>query len=273
MFISFCFSPEDFDKKLSEANDVLKKIYSCNLRQIHPNTLSYIVKEGKSGITWEKFTDCAKIALKSQNITIETAISKPQTVELLKHCFDDLEHSCRNSKAKVTKVLRLSMRLIPKLLSEIPSLKILLLVRDPRAIMNSRLITDWFPICEKDWFTVFENAHSLCKKMEGDIYVLYRIKNLFPGRLLIHRLEDVVRDSPGLFTGIFNFMNLRKMETEMEKIKQKYVNKNYEGFIGKWKTMLKDKFKNLVDESCYKVLRYYEYVKAEDKLGREFDGN
>ena len=201
------------------------------------------------------------MALKPQNVTIQTAITKRQTTQLITHCFDDLENSCRNSKAKVTKVLRLSMRLIPKLLSEIPSLKILLLVRDPRAILNSRLITDWFPICEKDWFTVFENARSLCKKMEGDIYVLYRIKNLFPGRLLIHRLEDVVVDSSELFTGIFDFMNLKNMEKEMERIKQKYVNQNYEGFIGKWKTMLKEKFKNMVDETCYKVLRYYEYVK------------
>ena len=228
---------------------------------MQPNTLEYIVKEGKSGTTWAKFTDCANAALKAQNITLQTAMTKSHTFQLINHCFDKLESSCRNSKAKVTKVLRLSMRLIPKLLSQIPSLKILLLVRDPRGILNSRLITDWFPICEKDWFTVFENARSLCKKMQDDIYVLYRIKNLFPGRLLIHRLEDVVVDSPGLFTGIFNFMNLRNMDAEMESIKLKYVNQNYEGFIGKWKTMLKEKFKNMVDESCYKVLRYYEYVK------------
>lgn len=255
------FSTKDFNTKVIDAMNLLSNIYDCNLRAIHPPTLEYIVKENKSGSSWFEFSECANKAMEGRNLTIKSVVNNTETAHLFDKCFVKLEEACQNSRAKVTKVLRLSMRLIPKLLAELPSLKILLLVRDPRAIINSRLITDWFPICEKDWFGVFENTRSLCKKMQDDIYVIYRLKQEFPDRLLIHRLEDVVTDSPKMFSGIFDFMNVRGMEVEMQRIRTKYINQNYEGFIGKWKKMLKDQFVNMVNENCETVLRYYEYAK------------
>ena len=245
----------------------LHNIYDCNLRDIEPNTLEYIVQENKSGPAWSQFADCTNTSLRGLNLTIKSIVAKrnddihlPQ-VNIIDHCFETLENTCRKSKAKVTKVLRLSMKLIPKLLKQLPNLKILLLVRDPRAIINSRLITDWFPICEKDLFGVLENAESLCKKMDDDILVLSHLTKEYPDRLLVHRLEDAVKNSPKLFKGIFNFMNLGEMGVQMERIKRKYDNQNYKGFSEKWTKMLKDQFKTMVDDNCQNILQYYKYVR------------
>ena len=246
--------------------DLIYNIYDCNLREIQPNTLEYIVQENKSGPSWSEFTDCANAALRGLNLTIKSVVAKRNNdiqlseVQLIDHCFVKLENACRRSRAKVTKVLRLSMRLIPRLMSQLPRLKILLLVRDPRAIIYSRLKTDWFPVCEKDPYGVFENTRSLCKKMNDDILVLNHLKNKYPERLLIHRLEDVAVDSPEMFKGTLDFLNVKGVAIETQKIIKKYVNKLHEGFTVQWKKMMKDQFKKMVDENCQKVIQYYKYV-------------
>ena len=250
-------------------------IFDCRLRRIPVRTLEAIIKEKKSGPNWLAFIQCSDTALSGFNMTLRSLLEKRRTdnsgrniiriddlphVHMMDHCFQKLEEACRLAKARVTKVLRLSMTLIPRLLLQLPNLKILLLVRDPRAITNSRIITEWFPVNDTDPRGVLENVRSLCRKMEDDIQTLRQLVKQFSDRIVVYRLEDVVVDPPELFKDIFKFINLRKTGVETQMIQEKYINRSYVNFAEKWKNMLKSEFKDMVDTHCQNVLRYYEYV-------------
>ena len=190
----------------------------------------------KSGESWNNFTTCF-IKLVEPNVTDYFSYAKAaRTTEFDKHknihrlleqpgaqavifrkCLNKLVSHCRQAKLRVTKVLRLSLRFLPLLMNQIPDLKVLFVIRDPRGIINSRIKTAWYGLEENDPESVRDNIKSLCFKIQEDLKMIDDLKRNFPGRFLDLSLEDIVKQSMKSFQAILSFGNLEMTDTYLKK--------------------------------------------------------
>ena len=244
--------------------------------------------ENKSGKIWADFARCyVEVAENStvENIDeyLENAVRLEEfdkhknalrflrtpgsKADKLRTCLEKLEEQCRSSKIRVTKVLRLSARLIPRLLKEFPNLKILFVLRDPRGIMNSRIETSWFPVSVDKPKEVTDNIKSLCKKMETDVQMVQDLKRDFPDRIIDYRLEDIVKKPLEAFNAVFKLMNTTMTDNHKNKVKD--IFKAKPNFQTKWVVTLKRKYINLTEESCSNVFSYYRYFRMTNPSGVE----
>lgn len=185
--------------------------------------------------------------------------SPGRNADTLNSCIDQLETKCRISKIRVTKILRLSARLVPRLLNTFPNLKILFVLRDPRGIVNSRIETPWFPVSRDKPNEVRDNINSLCYKMVSDVKMVQSIKRNYPGRLIDFRLEDIVKNPSEIFDKIFDFMNATMTDSHKSNIKM--IFKEKPNFQRKWITSLRMEYISLIEDRCKELFSYYKYFR------------
>ena len=276
------------EDKIETSIRTLRNLYSCNLRGLDDRILRSIMFENKSGKTWTDFAKCyVEVAenktVENLNKYLENAVGKDEfdkhenvfrylntpgpKVDKFQACLDNLEAQCRASIIRVAKVLRISARLIPRLLNEFPNLKILFVLRDPRGIMNSRIETYWFPVSVDKPKEVTDNIKSLCNKMESDVQMVPDLKRDFPDRIIDYRLEDIVKKPLDAFNDIFDLMNTTMTDRHKNKIKD--IFKAKPNFQTKWVVKLKKDFIKLTEESCSNVFRYYRYFRMTIERGFE----
>ena len=99
-------------------------------------------------------------------------------------CFmPELYHkTCPLFPIRVVKTVRLRVKAAEKLLNDPElgqTLKIVILVRDPRGVMNSRATMDWckWPQCN--------DPRTVCQNLEEDVLAAYEIKKKFPGNIFV----------------------------------------------------------------------------------------
>ena len=232
----------------------------------------------KSGDSWNNFTTCY-IKLVQPNVTdfvryVETVWTKefekhknvlrllespgPQA-EIFRECLDKLVSHCQETKLRVTKVLRISLSFLPLLMREIPDLKVLFVIRDPRGIIYSRIRTDWYPIEDNDSEAVMNNIKSLCFKIQEDIKVIDKLKRDYPGRFLDYSLEDTVKEPIKRFRTIFRFSGLEMTDAYSKKIKEVFTEKPT--FLNRWTVTLNPKYINWTQEYCHQGLKKYGFEK------------
>ncbi|KAL5011643.1 hypothetical protein ScPMuIL_010194 [Solemya velum] len=120
----------------------MKKISACRLDEI--KHIDERLRSFKGGVSWEKYNQC-----KTAN---------GSAVE----CLPLLKKSCFGSRFRVFKVIRMSMDIVSSILDSVDTLKVIFLVRDPRATMLSRLEIDYMcPSMERC-------VPSFCRKLIED---------------------------------------------------------------------------------------------------------
>jgi hypothetical protein len=117
---------------------------------------------------------------------------------------------CKDSTHKVTKVLRLTTDLLAPVLQSRDNLKVIHLFRDPRAIINSRIQTDWYP--SKTDKMIIENAKSLCNKMLYDFREGQKVQKLFPDRFRFMYYEDFSFDILNKSKILYNYLGMNTNE-------------------------------------------------------------
>lgn len=99
------------------------------------------------------------------------------------------QKQCTKSRHKVAKVLRLSVDNFENFLTARPDIKVIHLFRDPRAIINSRIETSWYPA--KSEATVLQNAQALCARMKVDFAGGIKLLEKYPDRFRFLYYEDL----------------------------------------------------------------------------------
>ncbi|XP_060596083.1 carbohydrate sulfotransferase 1-like [Ruditapes philippinarum] len=128
-----------------------------------------------------------------------------------KTCFQrHMPKKCKDSTHKVTKVLRLTTDLLATVLQSRDNLKVIHLFRDPRAIINSRIETDWYPA--KTDKMIIENAKSLCNKMLYDFREGQKVQKLFPDRFRFLYYEDFSVDILNKSKILYNYLGMNGNE-------------------------------------------------------------
>lgn len=157
----------------------LRNFYTCNFDDPNFDRVIDFVDAMSASYNyrgWLKYFDCKKKHGKENIAT----------------CLPILKQDCQTFPIILTKVLRLSTDAMEPLLTDDPCLKIIQLIRDPRAILFSRLEhTRWYPLGKKYNTTIFENAKSLCQKMSTDFHAGLQLSKKYPNRLMFVRYEDL----------------------------------------------------------------------------------
>lgn len=133
---------------------------------------------------------------KYMNVCKQTSLMKINA-----RCYSTRFHTemCLKSNLRLIKTVRLKMEHIGFLMDQYKSLKVLLLMRDPRSILSSRLSNSWCgkkPDCE--------NVSVLCQEMDQDLIHAQKYSQMYPKRVQIVKYEDINQDPFEYILHLFN---------------------------------------------------------------------
>ena len=183
-----------------------------------------------------------------------------------------MEHICKQANHKVTKVLRMSADNLDTILVHNPKVKVIQLFRDPRAVINSRLTTDWYYLKENksdlDYDAIRANADGLCRRMTYDLKTGMEIKDKFPSRFAFLLFEDIYSDSQRTNSNLYRYFGM-----EIPKKDDKFFNnsdigkyehtvvKKSEDFSSWWRTEMSFGASQAVEDACSEVFSVFPYTK------------
>lgn len=184
---------------------VLSSVFSCQLTKIR-NVVQERVHDhiSYSGPSWDSYRQC------SQKLKGKTK------------CLRGLQAVCRNKTTRVAKVIRLTVGAMEPLLEAIPRLKIVHLVRDPRAIIHSRLFSRGYPVYGYRQNNSLER--NLCAKMLRDIQDFVQLKKKFPNRLVILYYEDLLSNLHVRLKHLYKYLNVTYKKSEIDQLASIQVN-------------------------------------------------
>ncbi|XP_076373032.1 carbohydrate sulfotransferase 4-like [Tachypleus tridentatus] len=154
-------------------------------------------------------------------------ISYQSNIQYMNVCQkgDDMS-PCFRSETHVIKTIRLSLKNALQLSRNNPDLdlKIIYLVRDPRAIMHSR----WYGLsslwCRKA--SVCYSLKKFCQNYKDDVEEICKLNFVTKQNLLVLRYEDLVYRSYGTTLRIFKFLGFEKLSNETVFFIEKYLQRH-----------------------------------------------
>ncbi|XP_050407526.2 carbohydrate sulfotransferase 1 isoform X1 [Patella vulgata] len=129
-------------------------------------------------------------------------------------CLIDLQKRCYASKTTLAKVIRLPMQTVSEMMANNSNLKIIHLVRDPRAVFVSQVNMKKYKLTD-----VFKFTETFCDRLIDDLYVTLDIARRYPGRIHLLSYEQLCDNPVKISKTLYNFLDLHFTS----KVKQ-YVN-------------------------------------------------
>ncbi|XP_050407525.2 carbohydrate sulfotransferase 4 [Patella vulgata] len=168
-------------------NEVLSSFLSCNFTNLDLETLTQIHFERGRFLPYD--------------VCLRNGSSKlPEIVRCLYHLYDE----CRHRNVSVAKTIRLTVEKAELLMQKDPMLKVIHLVRDPRAIISSRL-----KLGKLDGvINIAEESKQLCNQMTEDVILFRHLEKKYKQRLKQVRYEDIVREPVAIFKDLYQFANI-----------------------------------------------------------------
>ncbi|XP_022255252.1 carbohydrate sulfotransferase 1-like [Limulus polyphemus] len=190
----------------------------------------------------------------------------------IKPCFNPFVMSrfCRNQTLHIIKTIRLSLQNGVKLYENYPdlNLKIIHLVRDPRAVINSRqrgITKRW---CKKN--TKCSSVSSYCREVRYDLNYSCSLKTSGDrGIYFLLRYEDLIENPLNITKSLFKFLGFKSLSKSVVKfLKQnvlpfsisgriQHTNSSY--YASHWKQQLSFSDIMSIQESCSDVLTKLDY--------------
>ena len=127
-------------------------------------------------------------------------------------CARILREACVGRRLRVLKVVRTTMESVRPLLESLPTLRVVHLLRDPRAVALSRSA---FGESGRGGFALRQNidnvaaaeASVFCQHAGADVRTRLTLEHLFPGRFYTTTYEQFVSDPVASARDIYRFMN------------------------------------------------------------------
>ncbi|XP_062612324.1 carbohydrate sulfotransferase 3-like [Saccostrea cucullata] len=186
--------------------------------------------------------------------------------ERVTKCLPSLQEKCIKARTRTLKTIRFPMSAVETLLKRLPSLKVIHLVRDPRAILHSQLVTSLASVENFDNF-----SKSFCRRMSENIQHEKQLSVNYPRR--IHRLvyenlatnpRDVTKRLYDFLFAIFN-ENVEKYVKSLTSgpvLPCDYCTKrgNSTANAFKWMKKIPTKYRRLIDKNCIYIYREVGYI-------------
>jgi len=129
------------------------------------------------------------------------------------NCTEVLRKMIADHRLRVTKVVRAAMDSMRPLLRALPTLRVIHLVRDPRAVALSRIrfgdsgYGAYTMRKQKPESSLVAEASLYCHHVIADIRSRLALESQFPGRIISVRYEDVVANPEQTFRGIYRLLD------------------------------------------------------------------
>lgn len=196
----------------------------------------------------------------------------------LNECVDQLTEKCRHQRHVVTKVIRLSVRHFRELLNKNKDLTVVHLLRDPRAIINSRLKTFGYPLDIRTIQSerhIRNNAEALCNKMQTDLTDGMMLEKQFPDRFRFVHYEDLFTNDDSM-TRFHTFLGMTLTLRRLREIRSYFTKAgdamNYEKREQRkrnnafwWRDVLPWDTTKIVNAACDKVIQSLRYPSINDE--------
>ena len=178
--------------------------------------------------------------------------SKPSR-DAAKACLPHLLQECKARPIKVSKILRGNMSAMIDILQDFPKLKVIHLIRDPRAIIMSR--QNWYPRRVPLNFSI--QARRVCTKMAEDIRRRQEIEKRYPGLTMEVVYENIATNPTENIAAMYKFAGINMTESTISGLNE--ITSKSRDISEKWRTQIGAERKKLVDAECqelYKITPY-----------------
>ncbi|XP_076455708.1 carbohydrate sulfotransferase 6-like [Babylonia areolata] len=184
-------SPRDVPTHVLQ-NHVISSYLNCSLHALYLRALTYF------GLTFGQKTRSFHRCLDAR-----PGLAPPVHSTIL-GCLPLLQSSCATSRAVVLKVVRFTMDLVDGFLRNDPKVKVIHLLRDPRATLRSQRAKGMFR--KEDIPAV---SSRFCRNVLTDARRADRLAAEFPGRVTLARYEDLTDEPIRMSETLFEFVGLR----------------------------------------------------------------
>lgn len=223
-----------------------------------------------------KFEDVNISDLVSSNLLHHSKVTTPyyrcQQRNGITKCLNRLLNACKPTTNRILKVVRLRVKTLELLLEQLPGLKIIYLIRDPRGIIHSLRKTGL--ISEE---SVKNESEKLCKRhMAEDLPNAFDLKRKYPQNMYTVKYETIVSDPLIVFKYLFNFTKLPYSLLVEKFIKSHLMRSSGRGhghFITKsgdaqliasdWRRTIGEGQLGIIDRACADVYRSIGYLQTD----------
>ncbi|XP_069119099.1 carbohydrate sulfotransferase 1-like [Argopecten irradians] len=177
-------------------------------------------------------------------------------------CAEELAKECSKHSTFVTKIIRLPLYSLKELMEQLPNLKIIHLLRDPRPTMLSQIMTGNV----KNKY-LRANVTKYCNRVYDDVVMAEDFNRMFPGRLLRVHYEDIVKEPFEITRKMYEFAGIaftRKASDTISKLTgSTEKQKSSDATASAWRQRVNMDFIRAVDTCCSQL---YTKVGFQDML-------
>ena len=262
--IRYFRAPTDFFETEHGTHVILNDLFNCRFRNLPVGVLAsfnYFYPNTAYNISTECFPSRQRYKIRLMYRSILRSHMAP-------NCITRLEELCRSKPVRLIKAIRLPMTFTENFLRHIPNLKIIYLVRDPRAVIHSRQSIHYVSIGEPP-------IKLLCDSMEEDMSQANRLLQLYKSRFYIIFYECFALVPFRMVHSIFEFLGLKYtrqaldwMQTHMnsEKLhKEEFMKFGKSIEISQsWRKTISVEVLNVTDKNCGRVYEYLDLTSFPD---------
>lgn len=152
------------------------------------------------------------------------------------------------------------MEIVNILLERVPDLKVIHLLRDPRAMVKSRKNGGFI----RPYMNLTEIAQSICQRFERDIEIGMMLRMKYPGRFKTYLYEQIAEHPKEASDSLLTYMELTKPESFDEWL----YNHTSSGISGKYYDTIRPN--STLTAASWRLYMPYEEVKTIDEECRKF---
>lgn len=185
--------------------------------------------------------------------------------KIIQKCLPLLTEKCEKAQIVIEKYIRMTMEMAKHLLENTSNLKIIHLIRDPRAMLDSQAR-------KKDSgaqkISVFNGrAQYMCGQMAKDYSLAKELKKQYPGQIYTLRYENMVDTPVETAKHVFDFLDIPFTDRDksyVEKYSRPPVVINGSVPLSSWRKYIKPQFLDIVDRYCASLYKEFGYLKFKE---------
>ncbi|XP_045202965.2 uncharacterized protein LOC123556378 [Mercenaria mercenaria] len=205
----------------------------------------------------------ADIINRARNLRLSQTLQNPVVEKNIQSCLPRLIDRCRNATTRLTKYIRMTMEMVEGLLDKVGNLRVIHLLRDPRAMMDSQLRKNDMNVKS---FPVFQRrTRYMCTRMNMDLDIAEKLKKSYPGQIFTLRYEDLVDDPLKTSQKLFNFIDIPFTSADKKFITSTSIEtvKDSKYRASVWRSHITSEHLNVVNRYCYKLYNTLGYISFE----------
>jgi len=222
----------------------------------------------------ERIQRCRQLLTNEINVT--TAGLEPTIAKIFdnyRSCFQSYRHrvdaNCTNvlrklianHRLRAAKVVRATMDSMRPLLLSLPTLRVIHLVRDPRAVALSRIRFGdsgrglYSLQSRKLKSTIVAEASLYCRHVTADIRSRLALEREFPGRILTVRYEDVVANPEQHFRDVYRLLDEQTPNATLDEMRVKAQDGKNMQLSTKWQQNITYQEAVIIARQCAEFFR------------------